>query len=418
MISKVKKRILFHLQSPPIPIDGGAARRVLGFLNYFKDRKNFFTVDAVSNNFWGNNRWTLDKVNSVKDFVENIYIYRGESNPFDFLNSKSQSFYHQKVLRQQLPVDSTFYTPPGYIRFFGKIVNLNTYDFVFINYLNYAHLTLDSKKTEIKTAIDIHDVSCENRISAQKNISYLRNLKFDYAANFQREIRALNNFDLIIVNSQSEIELLKSHLPLSKLRLIPHNIIEFEDRTSKIISYQERKYKYDLIFVGTGGHAPNIEGLNHFLEKTFPKIIQDKSDITLAIAGTVNQFIEINDVFKPNIYCLGYVENLLEVYLQSKVVICPLLNGAGTKVKLQEAMAYAIPVVTTSTGASGMQLVDGVNCFIADTPDYFANRVLQLLREPALAQKLSEEVACTFESQYSESVVYSKLDQIFGIVTT
>lgn len=101
--------------------------------------------------------------------------------------------------------------------------------------------------------------------------------------------------------------------------------------------------------------------------------------------------------------------------MKSRLVICPLLDGSGTKVKLLEAMAYAIPIVTTQKGASGLSLMDGVNAFITDDSTLYAKQILRLLKEPELAQKLSEEVAMTFEDEYSNSVIYSKLDEVFGI---
>ena len=97
------------------------------------------------------------------------------------------------------------------------------------------------------------------------------------------------------------------------------------------------------------------------------------------------------------------------------MVICLLLHGSGTKIKLQEAMTYAIPIVTTRCGASGLSLKDGINAFITDEPEVYAERILNLLKEPKLAQQLSEEVALTFESEYSNSAIYSKLDAMLGI---
>jgi glycosyltransferase involved in cell wall biosynthesis len=78
-------------------------------------------------------------------------------------------------------------------------------------------------------------------------------------------------------------------------------------------------------------------------------------------------------------------------------------------------MAYAIPTVTTTTGASGLNLIDGVNAFITDEPTVYADQIIRLLKEPELAQKFSEEVDITFKRHYSNSAVYSKLDRILSI---
>ena len=135
----------------------------------------------------------------------------------------------------------------------------------------------------------------------------------------------------------------------------------------------------------------------------------------MAIVGKVVELLQIDTALNQNVFCVGFIPDLTEIYLTSKLVICPLLSGSGTKIKLQEAMTYAIPIVTTRTGASGLSLKDGINAFITDEPELYAQRILSLLKEPTLAQKVSEEVAMTFESEYSISAVYSKLDAMFRI---
>ena len=135
----------------------------------------------------------------------------------------------------------------------------------------------------------------------------------------------------------------------------------------------------------------------------------------MALAGTVAQAVQVDASLAQNIDCIGYAPSLTDVYLKSRIVICPLLDGAGTKVKLQEAMAYAIPVVTTTVGASGMNFINGVNAFITDVPGIYAQQIILLLEEPELAQRLSTEIAMTFAHDYSNFAVYSKLDHLFDI---
>lgn len=77
---------------PPIPVDGGAARRVLGFLKYFRDRKDFFSVDAVASNAIGGKSWTGKEKQAVLDYVENFFIYKGEKNFIDFFTLAVKAF--------------------------------------------------------------------------------------------------------------------------------------------------------------------------------------------------------------------------------------------------------------------------------------------------------------------------------------
>ncbi|UBF27180.1 glycosyltransferase family 4 protein [Kovacikia minuta CCNUW1] len=407
-----RKKVLLHLHTPPIPTDGGDKRRLLGTLQYFRDRQPFFSVDVVVHNGFRNPVWTPEKKQEILQFVDRIFVYEGERNFWDFVYSRSQSFYYQTLLNQQLPIDSDYYTPPGYVRFVRSLLTQQTYDYFWINYLEYAHLAVQSKAARTQFIIDIHDIACQGRL-ARKNVYPLKGRTFDYGANFAREVALLNQFDAVVVNSQQEMIILEDQLPTQKLRFVPH-LVEGSADSTQFPPYQNRKFEYDLLFVGTG-LGPNVEGLQFFLDQIFPKIIRQKPDVKFAIAGTVSQSVQIDSVLAPHMTCLGFVSNLSEIYLKSRIMICPLLSGAGTKVKLQEAMAHAIPIVTTTTGASGMSLIDGINALITDEPDRYADQILRLLNEPELAQLLSQRIDTTFQHHYSNRAVYSTIDQLFQI---
>ncbi len=64
------------------------------------------------------------------------YVYEGENNLLDYVYSREKSVYYQQLLRQQLPVDSDYFTPRGYIRFVQSIVSQHKYDFIWINELD------------------------------------------------------------------------------------------------------------------------------------------------------------------------------------------------------------------------------------------------------------------------------------------
>ena len=414
-MSQKPKKLLLHLPSALLPVDTGAKRKFLGTLRYLRERKDFFAVNIVSRNDFRQNIWTPEQQQEALKSANNFFLYHGENNLLDFLYSRSKSFYYQKLLREQIPVDSDYFTPPGYIKFVRSLISEKKYDMVWIHNVECAHLGLRSTRSSthpVQTILDIVDLHCQLRI-ARQNIPPLKGLKFDYEANFQREVKLLNQYEKLIITSQEEMRMIKSHIPSRKLHLIPYPLDELNP-TNSIVPYSNREFKYDIMYVGAS-YYPNVEAMNFFLSSVFPEIVANKPDIRLAVAGKVCDLIEIDPAFKQNIESLGFVEDLSELYSTSRIVICPLLSGSGTKIKLQEAMTYAIPIVTTRTGASGLILKDGINAFITDEPELYAQRILNLLKEPKLAQKVSEEVAMTFENEYSNSAIYSKLDAMLGI---
>jgi glycosyltransferase involved in cell wall biosynthesis len=409
-MNQKKKTILLHL---PIPINtlNGTNGRVLGMLKYFHDYRGRFSVDVIAGNKFGISEWTDICQQELLKFVDNVFIYRGENNWFDFVYTRSQSVYHQKVLRQQLPVDSDYFAPPGYVKFLTNLLAQKQYDFIWINNLDYAHLASNIRSSTIQTIIDIHDITSRFRL-VRKNINYSKNLRFDYELNFTREINLLNRFSKVIVDSKYERDILAEKLPAKKLHFIPSQVNGFSNHES-LTTYLERNFDYDILFVGAD-NQPNREGLQFFFSSVLPLIAAQKPNVRVAIAGKISFVVKVESIYTDNVIQLGYVDDISELYLQSRLVICPLRTGAGTKFKLVEAMAYAMPIVTTVHSASALSLVDDINSFITDDPVMYARRILQLIFEPRLARSFSQAVSETFSNVHSSQSVYSKLDKIFS----
>src|SRR5256714_13526301 len=87
---------------------------------------------------------------------------------------------------------------------------------------------------------------------------------------------------------------------------------------------------------------------------------------------------------------LGFVEDVREPLSRYAIFVCPILSGSGVRVKLLEAFAAGIPVVSTRVGAEGLATKDGEFCALADDPAEFASRTLALLRDPETAAAMAE----------------------------
>ena len=406
-------KILFHLHRPPLPTDGGDKQRLMGMLNYFSDRQSSLLLDGFGGNTRGRVEWTEKDAALIQPYFNDFQYYRGENSLFDFIYSRSKSFYYQKIWGQQLPIDTDYFAPPNYVRYVKKLVKQGEYDYIWLNYIEYAALAVDlGKYFKIKTFIDLHDLGCQARLVVN-DIEYLQKLKFDYHKNLIKEANLLNKFERIIVNSQQEIDILSSYIPEDKLVLIPH-LLEETVNLKEPIPYNCREFNYDLLFVGTG-RSPNLNAINFFLKDIFPYVVAQKPNVTLALVGSIAKVIQIPRQLAKNVVNLGYVKDLSAVYLQCRINICPLLKGAGTKVKLQEALAYGLPIVTTQVGASGLKLENKLDAYITDDPKIFASSILTLLDNDRLCQELSAAASLTFQKHYAKEQIYQKLDRLFEI---
>jgi glycosyltransferase involved in cell wall biosynthesis len=91
-------------------------------------------------------------------------------------------------------------------------------------------------------------------------------------------------------------------------------------------------------------------------------------------------------------------------------MIVPLRHGAGTRLKILEAMAWGLPVITTSIGGAGLGLVNDTHALIADEPSAFAAAVERIVRDDALWARLSAAGRALVEERYSWSQIGDRLD--------
>jgi glycosyltransferase involved in cell wall biosynthesis len=92
--------------------------------------------------------------------------------------------------------------------------------------------------------------------------------------------------------------------------------------------------------------------------------------------------------------------------------VVPLRIGGGTRLKIYEAMAMEKPVISTSIGAEGLPLRDGVELLLADTPESFAAAVVKALSDPGLAASLERQAAAYVRENFSWATVARSFAEI------
>ncbi len=166
----------------------------------------------------------------------------------------------------------------------------------------------------------------------------------------------------------------------------------------------------DLLFVGTFGYAPNVEGVLWFVENIWPLVRTALGDtVTLTLVGFTPPASLLALDGRDGIRVIGNAPDVAPFYASTSIVIAPLLAGSGTRIKLIEAAAFGRASVTTTLGCEGLDLVDGEHAEIADDPSAFAHRVIALARNPARRAKLAdaayEHARARFESENVEQTM-------------
>lgn len=169
-----------------------------------------------------------------------------------------------------------------------------------------------------------------------------------------------------------------------------------------------------IVHVGTMFWPPNIDGIEWFIDQVYPLVRAQKPDIHFDIVGArpPQSLLDLN-AKNIGINVTGYVENLLPYLQQTGVFIVPLRAGGGMRVKILEALAQGLPIVTTTIGCEGIAVEHGKHLLIADTPEQFAKAVIQLLRYSEFANKLGNQGRKLVESLYDYRVACRHLDNIY-----
>ncbi len=155
-----------------------------------------------------------------------------------------------------------------------------------------------------------------------------------------------------------------------------------------------------LLFAGSFNHQPNVQGLMWFLDQVFPRVLSLRPQVRLLVAGSGNLEPIRPRMTHPNIEILGFVPDIVSLYDQCAVLICPVLSGSGIRVKLLEAFATGIPVVSTGLGAEGFVQTNEPVCAVADTPLDFANATARLLSNPLDAIAMARRARALIESRH------------------
>ncbi|HUK19670.1 MAG TPA: glycosyltransferase [Bryobacteraceae bacterium] len=169
----------------------------------------------------------------------------------------------------------------------------------------------------------------------------------------------------------------------------------------------------DLVFLGSMDWLPNVDGIGHFVREALPLIRRRRPECSLAIVGRTPaaEVLALAQAV-PGIQVTGTVPDVRPYLWGSRVAIVPLRIGSGTRLKIYEAMAARVPVVSTTVGAEGLEVRHPENIRLADTPEAFAGECLDLLEHPPERERLAQAGCGLVKARFSWEEVSKTFDRI------
>lgn len=222
------------------------------------------------------------------------------------------------------------------------------------------------------------------------------------------EIRACKRFDKIITMTEHEKNILKSYAPYLDIETVAMGV------DTKFFSPNHGlEEKTDIIYVGFFRHYPNVDAILCFCDRILPLIKKELPGVNFNIVGfdPPKEILKLQN--KDGLKVTGYVDDIRPYLEDSKVFIMPIRLGSGMRGKLFEAWAMKRAIVSTSIGCEGVEVEDGKDIFIADKPEDFAKKTVELIKNEKLRRTTGANGRLKTELKYDWDILAEKLGNIY-----
>jgi GT2 family glycosyltransferase/glycosyltransferase involved in cell wall biosynthesis len=231
--------------------------------------------------------------------------------------------------------------------------------------------------------------------------------RFEYLRAIRYELRLLPRCDHIQVCTEENRRYLAGFLPALTPRIDAGMRAGID--TSRYPFPGGPRDHHTMLFIGSFRHTPNQVALEWFALRVLPLIVEKLPAARLLVAGSDPPPRHTFPDPANAIEWLGFVEDIQPLFSSCAVFVCPIRSGSGVRVKLLEAFASGIPVVSTKLGAEGLARVDGEVCALADDPAGFASRTVDLLENCQRAREMAERARTEVVRNWDMAIVTERL---------
>ncbi|MEL4895743.1 glycosyltransferase family 4 protein [Crocosphaera sp. Alani8] len=397
---KSKIKTLFLTRYLPYPPLGGAALRNWQNINIMKDYGPVCIVSIGSENISavelpGIECWehlTLNKsINTWENYRRKLWPIRPFGYPdIDILD--------QGNIRKRLRNILYKFSP----------------DVVIVEELWTYHYLKVIKAVSCKIILDNHNVEAD---LLQQNYGKLK-LKLPRLKAIEKNfIRQSNQ---VWVCSEDDKNLLNNLYGSNKnVYTIPNtiNVNNYNDVYQGKQSYPSNLAPSDhnILFLGQYNYPPNAIAADILLETIYPQVKQHYPDTKLLLVGrNANSRMQQASKEDPNIIVTGSVPDVRPYLAAASVMVVPLQKGGGTRLKILEALASGCPVISTSKGAEGIEVENGVHLLIKDTPEDIIKGIFEIWNNPSFMISLREKSLQLVKSQYSWEAITPEVEKLIA----
>jgi len=210
----------------------------------------------------------------------------------------------------------------------------------------------------------------------------------------------------------SEIDkghLVQSYSDTAPIHAIPNSVDINEYQRPESMHRDSSVVQKKYLFVGNYNYAPNVAAAYELVHEIMPYLMEQVPAAHLALVGRgVPE--ELSNLGQGSVEIFGQVADVRPYYWEAEALLVPLRHGSGTRLKIIEAMAAGCPVISTSLGAEGLDVVNGVDILYAENADEFAQQVRRLAEDQVLRMNIVRAARDLVQRLYSHEAVGVRIE--------
>lgn len=290
-------------------------------------------------------------------------------------------------LPSALPYNVAKYKHAGLMRELARRLTAESYDLLLCDFLHPSVNCLDlAYRPKVLFQHNLEAMLRSRHVAHASNPVARAYLSWDLRRLRRFEARAVRHFDHTIMVSAEDCRALQHAYGVASTSAVPTGVdADYFQPPAREAAAP------DLVFTGSMDWAPNQDGIERFVAQTLPLIRARVPAARLWVVGrNPSASLVALGARHDAVTVTGTVDDIRPYLSRAQVYVVPLRVGGGTRIKILEALAMGLPVVSTRLGAEGLPFVDGEHLQRADTPGEMAGAIIHLLEDGDARRRLGQ----------------------------
>jgi glycosyltransferase involved in cell wall biosynthesis len=232
---------------------------------------------------------------------------------------------------------------------------------------------------------------------------------FHQASKMKRfEAKMMKRVDYYTTVTETDLSIFKSMAPKTPGRAIVAGVDTAMFKRPESLSREK-----NFVILGSLSWAPYAQAVQWFLENVWTTFVAAHPGVGLYIVGSAPPPEVQRWNGTQGVTVTGFVDDVIPILHRSTAMVVPLLSGSGMRIKIVEAMAASLPVISTSVGIEGILAEHNVHALVADAPEAIASEMHQLIVDAPLATRITEHARQLVIDKYEWKSIAKQMEGLY-----